>query len=96
MRASRWWLLSWCVVASACKPATQVIFEIETDIACDNQDTGYLALGLVGQAENAPPVGDPIARCSADGKRLGEIVAVKGHPEKLEVSRSYSGLFKGM
>jgi DNA-binding LytR/AlgR family response regulator len=25
-----------------------------------------------------------------------QIVAVKGHPEKLEVSRSYSGLFKGM
>jgi DNA-binding LytR/AlgR family response regulator len=25
-----------------------------------------------------------------------QIVAVKGHPEKLEVSRSYTGLFKGM
>ena len=25
-----------------------------------------------------------------------QLVAVKGHPEKLEVSRSYSGLFKGM
>ena len=25
-----------------------------------------------------------------------QIVAVKGHPEKLEVSRSYAGLFKGM
>jgi DNA-binding LytR/AlgR family response regulator len=25
-----------------------------------------------------------------------QIVSVKGHPEKLEVSRSYSGLFKGM
>ena len=25
-----------------------------------------------------------------------QIVAVRGHPEKLEVSRSYSGLFKGM
>ena len=25
-----------------------------------------------------------------------QIVAVKGHPEKLEVSRSYVGLFKGM
>ena len=25
-----------------------------------------------------------------------QIVGVKGHPEKLEVSRSYTGLFKGM
>jgi DNA-binding LytR/AlgR family response regulator len=25
-----------------------------------------------------------------------QIVSVKGHPEKLEVSRSYAGLFKGM
>ena len=25
-----------------------------------------------------------------------QIVSVKGHPEKLEVSRSYTGLFKGM
>jgi DNA-binding LytR/AlgR family response regulator len=25
-----------------------------------------------------------------------QIVTVKGHPEKLEVSRSYTGLFKGM
>ena len=25
-----------------------------------------------------------------------QLVAVKGHPEKLEVSRSYAGLFKGM
>ncbi len=25
-----------------------------------------------------------------------QIVTVKGHPEKLEVSRSYVGLFKGM
>jgi DNA-binding LytR/AlgR family response regulator len=25
-----------------------------------------------------------------------QIVRVKGHPEKLEVSRSYTGLFKGM
>ena len=25
-----------------------------------------------------------------------QIVSVKGHPEKLEVSRSYNGLFKGM
>ncbi|MEO7115017.1 MAG: LytTR family DNA-binding domain-containing protein, partial [Caldimonas sp.] len=25
-----------------------------------------------------------------------QLVAVRGHPEKLEVSRSYSGLFKGM
>jgi len=25
-----------------------------------------------------------------------QIIAVRGHPEKLEVSRSYSGLFKGM
>ncbi len=25
-----------------------------------------------------------------------QIVSIKGHPEKLEVSRSYSGLFKGM
>jgi DNA-binding LytR/AlgR family response regulator len=25
-----------------------------------------------------------------------QIVAMKGHPEKLEVSRSYAGLFKGM
>ena len=25
-----------------------------------------------------------------------QIVTVKGHPEKLEVSRSYAGLFKGM
>ena len=25
-----------------------------------------------------------------------QIVSVRGHPEKLEVSRSYTGLFKGM
>ena len=25
-----------------------------------------------------------------------QIVSVKGHPQKLEVSRSYTGLFKGM
>ena len=25
-----------------------------------------------------------------------QLVAVRGHPEKLEVSRSYAGLFKGM
>jgi DNA-binding LytR/AlgR family response regulator len=25
-----------------------------------------------------------------------QIVTVRGHPEKLEVSRSYAGLFKGM
>jgi DNA-binding LytR/AlgR family response regulator len=25
-----------------------------------------------------------------------QLVSVKGHPEKLEVSRSYTGLFKGM
>ena len=25
-----------------------------------------------------------------------QLVAVKGHPQKLEVSRSYAGLFKGM
>ena len=25
-----------------------------------------------------------------------QIISVKGHPEKLEVSRSYTGLFKGM
>ena len=25
-----------------------------------------------------------------------QLVSVKGHPEKLEVSRSYAGLFKGM
>ena len=25
-----------------------------------------------------------------------QIVGVRGHPEKLEVSRSYTGLFKGM
>mgnify|MGYP003342999807 FL=1 len=25
-----------------------------------------------------------------------QIVSIKGHPEKLEVSRSYTGLFKGM
>jgi DNA-binding LytR/AlgR family response regulator len=25
-----------------------------------------------------------------------QIVSIKGHPEKLEVSRSYAGLFKGM
>jgi DNA-binding LytR/AlgR family response regulator len=25
-----------------------------------------------------------------------QLVAVRGHPEKLEVSRSYGGLFKGM
>lgn len=25
-----------------------------------------------------------------------QIVSVKGHPQKLEVSRSYAGLFKGM
>jgi hypothetical protein len=25
-----------------------------------------------------------------------QLVGVRGHPEKLEVSRSYTGLFKGM
>jgi DNA-binding LytR/AlgR family response regulator len=25
-----------------------------------------------------------------------QLVSVRGHPEKLEVSRSYAGLFKGM
>jgi len=25
-----------------------------------------------------------------------QIVSIKGHPQKLEVSRSYAGLFKGM
>ena len=29
-------------------------------------------------------------------ERGRQIVSVKGHPQKLEVSRSFSGLFKGM
>jgi DNA-binding LytR/AlgR family response regulator len=38
---------------------------------------------------------DAIAGVSRDF-RGRQIVAIKGHPEKLEVSRSYTGLFKGM
>ena len=35
----------------------------------------------------------PASRRDLRGRQL---VAVRGHPEKLEVSRSYAGLFKGM
>ena len=37
----------------------------------------------------------PIAGVTRD-LRGRQLVSVKGHPEKLEVSRSYAGLFKGM
>jgi DNA-binding LytR/AlgR family response regulator len=36
-----------------------------------------------------------IAGVSRD-ERGRQIVSVRGHPEKLEVSRSFAGLFKGM
>jgi DNA-binding LytR/AlgR family response regulator len=36
-----------------------------------------------------------IAGVSRD-ERGRQLVSVRGHPEKLEVSRSYAGLFKGM
>ncbi len=70
MRASRWWLLSWCVVASACKPATQVIFEIKTRLPCDQRGTGYLAVGLSGEVENAPPA-RVIEACDDDNLLIG-------------------------
>ena len=38
---------------------------------------------------------DAIASVTRDF-RGRQIVSVRGHPEKLEVSRSYAGLFKGM
>ena len=37
--------------------------------------------------------GQPLAESDLRGRQL---VSVRGHPEKLEVSRSYAGLFKGM
>jgi hypothetical protein len=46
-----------------------------------------------------PPL-DPGQRAAIAGVsrdlRGRQLVAVRGHPEKLEVSRSYAGLFKGM
>ena len=62
----------------------------------------YRRGGLEGRASGVCPQQQEtsvntkfIAGVSRD-LRGRQLVAVKGHPEKLEVSRSFAGLFKGM
>ena len=56
----------------------------------------FYLIGLIGGKDvGKSTLAHAIAGVTRD-LRGRQLVAVRGHPEKLEVSRTYAGLFKGM
>ena len=73
-----WLLLS-------CRPATQIILEIDTDIACSDHPTTGIAVGKLSELESRPMSAET-PQCNPATGRIGSLVILPGGEKDQETA----------
>jgi hypothetical protein len=76
-------VVPWLVLS--CRPATQIILEIDTDIACSDHPTTGIAVGKLSELENRPMSAET-PQCNAATGRIGSLVILPGDEKDKETA----------